>query len=121
MPVFARDLSLVETVPNVSEGRRQDVVEDLASAIRSVQGTRLLDYSADPAHHRSVFTLAGDGQAVERAVLSVAARAIALVDLRLHRGEHPRIGALDVVPFVPLGRTTMAACVALAKQAGREI
>jgi glutamate formiminotransferase len=111
-------MSLIECIPNVSEGRRADVVTRIADAIRSVPGVRLLDHSSDPSHNRSVFTLAGDAAGVENAVLAIFARAVADIDLRTHKGEHPRLGAVDVVPFVPIEGVTMAECVALARKVG---
>jgi len=108
-------MSIIECIPNVSEGRRTDVVESIASAIRSVPGVRLLDYSSDAAHNRSVFTLAGDAGSLKEAVLAIYDRAIAAIDLRAHSGEHPRLGAVDVVPFVPIEGVTMEDCVALAR------
>ena len=112
---------LIECVPNVSEGRRIEVVDAMASAIGTVAGARLLDRSSDRSHNRSVFTLAGDAAGVEAAVLALVERAVADIDLRTHRGEHPRLGAVDVVPFVPIEGVTMAECVALAKKVGAEI
>jgi glutamate formiminotransferase len=109
---------LIECIPNVSEGRRSEVIAALADAIRGVTGARLLDYSSDPSHNRSVFTLVGDTGAVEAAVLALFARAVADIDLRTHTGEHPRLGAVDVVPFVPIEGATMADCVALARRVG---
>jgi glutamate formiminotransferase len=109
---------IIESIPNVSEGRRTDVVERLADAVRTSSGARLLDYSADPSHNRSVFTLAGEAPAVAGAVLALFAEAIASVDLRTHTGEHPRIGAVDVVPFVPIDGATMDDCVTLAREVG---
>src|SRR5512134_561686 len=105
----------IECIPNVSEGRRPDVVGRMAEAIRSAEGVRLLDYSSDASHNRSVFTMAGDGEPLRRAVLALFEQATAAIDLRAHRGEHPRIGAVDVVPFVPIEGVTMEECVALAK------
>jgi glutamate formiminotransferase len=105
-------------IPNVSEGKRPDVVEDLGAAIESVSGVRLLDYSSDASHNRSVFTFAGDPGRVQEAVLALFERAIDAIDLRTHRGEHPRLGAVDVVPFVPLGGARMADCVAIARHVG---
>ena len=102
---------LIECIPNVSEGRRADVVDAIADAIGAVPGVRLLDFSSDASHNRSVFTLAGDAGGVERAVLALFERAVADVDLRTHKGEHPRLGAVDVVPFVPIEGATMADCV----------
>jgi glutamate formiminotransferase len=112
---------LIECVPNVSEGRRPEVVAAMAAAIRGVPGVRLLDHSSDPSHHRSVFTFVGDSAGVERAVLALFERAIADIDLRTHKGEHPRLGAVDVVPFIPIEGATMADCVALAKKVGAEV
>ncbi|HWF86900.1 MAG TPA: glutamate formimidoyltransferase [Vicinamibacterales bacterium] len=112
---------LVECIPNVSEGRRPEVVAAMAAAITAVPGVRLLDCSSDASHHRSVFTLAGDANGVAEAVMALFERAVADIDLRTHRGEHPRIGAVDVVPFVPIEGMTMAECVALAKQVGAAV
>ena len=112
---------VIECVPNVSEGRRPEIVAAIADAIRAVNGVRLLDHSSDASHHRSVFTLAGDAAGVERAVLALFERAVADVDLRTHRGEHPRMGAVDVVPFVPIEGVTMAECVALARKVGAAV
>jgi glutamate formiminotransferase len=112
---------LIECVPNVSEWRRPEVVAAMAAAIRGVPGVRLLDHSSDPSHHRSVFTFVGDSAGVERAVLALFERAIADIDLRTHKGEHPRLGAVDVVPFIPIEGATMADCVALAKKVGAEV
>jgi len=112
---------LIECVPNVSEGRRPEIVAAMADAIRRVAGVRLLDFSSDASHNRSVFTLAGDAAGLEQAVLALVERAVADLDLRTHRGEHPRMGAVDVVPFVPIEGATMADCVALAKKTGAAI
>jgi glutamate formiminotransferase len=112
---------LVESVPNVSEGRRLDVVERLASAVESVAGVHLLDRTSDASHNRSVFTLAGPAGAVSDALERLVAAAIAEVDMERHGGEHPRIGAVDVVPFVPLGETTMDDAIELARSFGRRI
>jgi len=112
---------LIECIPNVSEGRRPEIVAAMAAAIRAIPGVRLLDHSSDPSHNRSVFTLVGDAAGVERAVLALFERAAADVDLRTHTGEHPRLGAVDVVPFVPIEDVTMADCVALAKKVGAAV
>ena len=112
---------LIECIPNVSEGRRADVVAAIADAIRGVPGIRLLDVSSDASHNRSVFTFAGDRAGVAQAVLAMFERAIPAIDLRAHRGEHPRLGAVDVVPLVPIEGVTMAECVALAKEVGAAI
>jgi glutamate formiminotransferase len=112
---------LIECIPNVSEGRRADVVTAFADAIRGVPGVHLLDFSSDPSHNRSVFTLVGDPASVEAAVLQLFERAVATIDLRNHKGQHPRLGAVDVVPFVPIEGVTMADCVALAKRVGAAV
>ncbi len=109
-------MAVIECVPNVSEGRRRDVVDAMASAIRRVEGVTLLDYSSDPSHHRSVFTFVGDAPSLEHACLALFDRAITDIDLRTHRGEHPRLGAVDVVPFVPIQGVAMHDCVALARK-----
>jgi glutamate formiminotransferase len=112
---------LIECIPNVSEGRRPDVVAGFADAIRAVPGVGLLDFSSDASHNRSVLTFVGDANGVEQAVLALYERAVAAVDLRTHKGEHPRLGAVDVVPFVPIEGVTMAECVALAKKVGAAV
>jgi glutamate formiminotransferase / 5-formyltetrahydrofolate cyclo-ligase len=106
---------LVESVPNVSEGRRLDVVDRLAAAIGSVDGVALLDRTSDASHNRSVFTLAGPAGAVSEALERLVASAVREIDMDDHRGEHPRIGAVDVIPFVPLGDTTMDEAIELAR------
>lgn len=114
-------MAVIECIPNISEGRRPEVVEACAAAIRGVSGVRLLDTSSDSAHHRSVLTFAGDRDGVKQAVLALFAAAVPAIDLRQHQGEHPRLGAVDVVPFVPIEGVTMAECVDLAKEVGREV
>ena len=114
-------LRLVEAVPNVSEGRRPGILRELAAAAGGVPGARLLDWSADPSHNRSVFTMAGTADELAAAVLRLFAVAVRHIDLRRHQGEHPRMGAVDVVPFVPLGDTPMGVCVDLARRVGREV
>ena len=109
-------MALIESIPNLSEGRRPDVLARIAGAIRATPGVRLLDHSADPSHNRSVYTLVGDAEGVARATLALFEEAVAAIDLRTHRGEHPRLGAVDVVPFVPIDGVTMAECVTLAKE-----
>ncbi len=110
--------SMILSVPNVSEGRRLDVIDLMADAIRRVPGARLLDSSSDVSHNRSVFTVAGEPPALEGAVMALVERAVVDIDLRTHRGEHPRLGAIDVVPFIPLAGASMADCVALARSVG---
>ena len=114
-------MAIIESIPNVSEGRRPEVIERLAEAIRATPGVRLLDHSSDPSHNRSVYTLVGDADGVKRATLALFEQAVAAIDLRTHRGEHPRLGAVDVVPFVPIEGITMAECVALAQEVGAAV
>jgi glutamate formiminotransferase len=112
---------LVESVPNVSEGRRLDVVERLAAAVARVPGVHLLDRTSDASHNRSVFTLAGPAGPLAEALERLVESAIGEIDMERHAGEHPRIGAVDVVPFVPLEGTTMADAVELARAFARRV
>jgi glutamate formiminotransferase len=112
---------LVECVPNISEGRRTDVIDTVVAAVREVQGVRLLNVQSDESHNRSVITFAGELQAVARAAVALTRQAVSLIDLTQHTGQHPRLGAVDVIPFVPVGATTMEDCVALARDVGQQI
>lgn len=112
---------LVESVPNYSEGRRTEVVDRLAAAAGAAEGAYLLDRTSDPSHNRSVLTLAGEAGAVERALETTIQVAIDEIDMERHTGEHPRIGAVDVIPFVPLAGTTIEAAVALARSFGKRV
>jgi glutamate formiminotransferase len=112
---------LIESVPNVSEGRRLDVVDRMAAAIESVPGVFLLDRTSDASHNRSVFTLAGEDGPVQDALERLVATAIHEIDMEAHHGEHPRIGAVDVIPFVPLASTTLDDCVEIARGFGRRL
>jgi glutamate formiminotransferase len=112
---------LVECVPNVSEGRDRGAVDALAAAICATPGVTLMNVHADPDHHRSVFSFLGPPDAVEAAALALAARVVETLDLRRHRGIHPRVGALDVLPFVPIREVSMDETVALARRAGHAI
>jgi glutamate formiminotransferase len=114
-------MAIIECVPNVSEGRRPEVVEAFVHAIRAVPGVRVLDFSSDASHNRSVLTLAGDAASLKQAVLALFEQAVGAIDLRTHKGEHPRLGAVDVVPFVPIEGVTMAECVALARETAAEV
>jgi glutamate formiminotransferase len=111
----------LECVPNVSEGRRREVVERLAAVFSPSSGVRLLDVSSDPDHNRSVFTLAGEPDPLHAALVAFYEAALEAVDLRSHEGVHPRVGAVDVVPFVPLGGTPMSAAVAAAERLGEAV
>ncbi len=112
---------LVESVPNVSEGRRLDVIERLVNALTSVPGVYLLDRTSDGSHNRSVFTVAGEHDAVADGLDRLVATAVDEIDMDEQLGEHPRIGAVDVVPFVPLGDTTLDDCIELARDFGARI
>lgn len=111
---------LIECVPNFSEGRRPDVVQAIVAAMQ-VEGVRLLDYSLDADHNRSVVTIAGLPAAVVESAIRGAGRAAQLIDLTTQDGVHPRIGAADVIPFVPIRDISLEQCVILARQAGNEI
>jgi glutamate formiminotransferase/formiminotetrahydrofolate cyclodeaminase len=113
-------LKLIECVPNFSEGRRQEVINSIADAIRSTPGVTLLDVESNPDHNRSVISFVGEPGPVKQAALAASEKAIELIDLNKHKGEHPRMGAVDVVPFVPLSGATMDDCIALARDFGKE-
>jgi glutamate formiminotransferase/formiminotetrahydrofolate cyclodeaminase len=112
---------LVECIPNFSEGRRADVIEAIVTAIQTADAVRLLDVSSDADHNRSVVTFVGSPEAVEKAAYAGIKMAAQHIDLDQHRGEHPRMGATDVVPFVPIRDVTMADCVAIAQRLGKRV
>jgi glutamate formiminotransferase / 5-formyltetrahydrofolate cyclo-ligase len=112
---------LVESVPNISEGRRLDVVTRVADAVQRTPGVHLLDRTSDADHNRSVLTMAGEPAAVCDALEAMVGVALELIDMERHRGEHPRIGAVDVIPFVPLGDMAMSEAVDLARVFGRRL
>lgn len=114
-------MPIVECVPNFSEGRDQNLLNELRAAIESVPGARLLDVQADTDHHRSVFTFVAPPEAAIEAAFRAVKLAQGRIDLTRHKGEHPRMGATDVVPFIPVEGVTMDECVALAKQLGERI
>jgi glutamate formiminotransferase / 5-formyltetrahydrofolate cyclo-ligase len=114
-------MAIIECVPNISEGRRSDIIAAIADRLRAIVGVRVLDVQSDATHHRSVLTLAGEAEPLRQAVLTLVEQATAAIDLREHRGEHPRMGAVDVVPFVPIDGVTMDGCIALATSVGEEI
>ncbi|HEX5008792.1 MAG TPA: glutamate formimidoyltransferase [Planctomycetota bacterium] len=111
--------ALVECVPNFSEGRRTEVVDRIVAAAAGTPGVQVLDRTSDASHNRSVITLVGAGSDLVEAAVRMGRTAAALIDLREHTGEHPRMGATDVVPFVPVSGVTMAQCVELARECGR--
>jgi glutamate formiminotransferase len=112
---------LIECVPNFSEGRRPEVVEEIVRAIGQIDGVTVLDHSRDETHNRSVVTFAGSAEMVVRAATAGVGRALELIDMEQHTGAHPRIGAVDVIPFVPLGSSTIEECVDLARRFGEQI
>ena len=116
-------MALVECIPNFSEGRHPEVIDSIvASIIKGREGTvQILDRSSDPDHNRSVITFAGEPDAVEAAAFAAIQTAAELIDLDEHRGEHPRIGATDVVPFVPIRDMTMADCILMAQRLGQRV
>jgi glutamate formiminotransferase len=114
-------VALIECVPNLSEGRRTDVVTAITQALASVHGVHVLDVSSDTSHNRSVVTFVGEVEDVRRGVLALVEAAISRIDLRAHDGVHPRIGAVDVVPFVPIEGVSMQDCAALAREVGAAI
>ena len=112
---------LVECVPNFSEGRRDDVIEAIVDVVRKTSGATLLDVSSDADHNRTVVTFVGSPEAVEAAAFGMIKTAAELIDLDEHSGEHPRLGATDVVPFIPIRDITMADCVAMAQRVGKRV
>jgi glutamate formiminotransferase len=112
---------VIECVPNISEGRRSEVVSEAATAVEGVSGVRLLDVQSDKDHNRSVLTLAGDAAALGEAIVGLFEVATARIDLRTHEGGHPRLGAVDVVPFVPIEGVGLPECVALAREVGERV
>jgi glutamate formiminotransferase len=110
--------SLIECVPNFSEGRRPEVLDEIVHAIGQIDGVTLLDHSRDETHNRSVVSFAGNAEPVVKAATAAVGRALELIDMNQHSGAHPRIGAVDVIPFVPLGHTRIEECVDLARRFG---
>ena len=114
-------MKLVECVPNFSEGRRPEVIEAIRAAIASVEGVAMLDVSSDDSHNRSVITFVAPLEAAVDAAFAGIREARDRIDLTKHTGEHPRMGATDVVPFIPLEGTTMEDCIALARTLGERV
>ncbi len=113
--------TIVECVPNFSEGRNRAIVDQIANAIRSVPGLCLMDLEMDPDHNRSVITFVGEKEGIAEGALRAVEKATELIDLNRHSGAHPRIGATDVVPFVPVRNATLEECVSIARTVGAEI
>jgi len=112
---------IVECIPNFSVGSDTAVIEGLADIVRNAPGCTLLDYSSDASHNRSVFTLVGDVDGIKTCCVALAKYAAANIDMTKHVGEHPRMGAVDVMPFVPVKNVTMAECVEISKEIGAKI
>lgn len=112
---------IIESIPNISEGRNQEVIEACVDQIRTTAGCTLLNYSSDPNHNRTVITYIGDAKGVEEASVKLAKKAVKLIDLTRHTGEHPRMGCVDVMPFVPIKDATNEECIELSKTVGRRI
>ncbi len=114
-------VKIVECIPNISEGRRLEVVEEILDEVRQVAGVTLLDYSSNADHNRTVISMIGEPEKVLEAAWKLIAKAAEKIDLDQHQGEHPRMGATDVVPFVPVRGMTMEECVDLAKRLGERV
>ncbi|MDH5406465.1 MAG: glutamate formimidoyltransferase [Candidatus Aminicenantes bacterium] len=113
--------TVIESVPNFSEGQRGEVISAIVNRVKEVPGAKVLDISSDPDHNRSVLTMVGDQDSLKGAILGLFEKAVELIDLTKHQGEHPRMGAVDVVPFVPIKGVTMDDCISLSKELGEEI
>ena len=112
---------IVECVPNISEGRDQALIEQVLDTVRQTPGCTLIDAASDPNHNRTVITFIGDVAGVEQAAVALAGKAVELIDMTKHHGEHPRMGAVDVIPFIPIKDVTMEECVEISKRVGRSI
>lgn len=112
---------IVECIPNFSEGQNQAVIDGLVATAKSIPGVTLLDYSSDASHNRSVFTLVGDDQSIQEAAFQLVKYASENIDMTKHHGEHPRMGATDVCPFVPIKDITTQECVEISKQVAERI
>lgn len=118
----AIDMSkLVECVPNFSEGRNKEIIESIVDEVRKTEGVKLLDYSSDKDHNRSVVTFLGGPEEVEEAAFKLIKKAAELIDMRNHQGAHPRMGATDVVPFIPIKDVTTEECVEISKKLGKRV
>jgi glutamate formiminotransferase len=113
--------AMIECVPNISEGRRSEVIEAIVAAVRAVPGIRYLDTSSDADHNRSVLSFIGNESSLRQAILALYRESARWIDLRHHKGEHPRMGAVDVVPFIPIQNVTMAECVQLSRDVAADV
>jgi glutamate formiminotransferase len=114
-------MKLVESVPNFSEGRRENIVKEILVEAEKYSHVKVLDWSMDFDHNRSVVTLVGEPDEIEKATFDMAKKAVELIDLRDHKGEHPRMGAVDVIPFIPVMNITMKECIEISKRVGKRI
>ncbi len=112
---------IIESIPNISEGRNKEIIEACVDQIRQTTGCTLLDYSSDKSHNRTVITYMGSMEGCEEAGVKLAKKAVELIDLTKHQGEHPRMGCVDVMPFVPIKEATMKDCIELSKKVGKRI
>lgn len=112
---------IVECIPNFSEGRNKEVIEKVVDTLRGKDGVKLLDYSSDSDHNRTVVTVIGEPEALQKAIVEMAEKVYESIDMTKHEGGHPRMGALDVVPFVPVSEVTMEECIEIANRVGEEI
>lgn len=112
---------IIECVPNFSEGRNKQIVEKITDAFRAKNGVKLLDYSSDTDHNRSVITVAGEPEALKETVLDAVGIAVELINLNNHSGQHPRMGAVDVIPSIPIKNVTMDEAIALSREVGKTI
>ncbi len=112
---------IVQCVPNFSEGRDAGKIEKIVECFRGVEGVKLLDYSRDEDHNRCVVTTVGEPEALRNAVINAVGKATELIDMTKHEGQHPRMGATDVIPFIPIKGVTMEECVELANTTAEEI
>lgn len=112
---------IIECIPNFSEGRNKEIIEKIMDNLRGKEGIKLLDYSSDADHNRTVVTFIGEPEAVQKAIIALAKSVYENIDMTVHEGGHPRMGALDVVPFVPVSGVSMEECIELAKRVGKEI
>lgn len=112
---------IIECIPNFSEGQNEELIQEFVKVSTSVPGVSLLDHSSDPSHNRSVFTLTGSPEGIAEVAFQLAKLASEKIDLTQHKGEHPRMGAVDVIPFVPVKDVTVAECIELSKKVGERI
>lgn len=114
-------MKIVESAPNFSEGRREEIVREIIAQAEGVKEVWILDWSMDPDHNRSVVTLVGAPEPLIEVLFKMTKKAMELIDMRVHKGEHPRMGATDVIPLVPVMNITMEECIELSKKLGKRI